>query len=268
MNKSIQINVDWKHKTVVLVQPKNMQLKIDEEGNIIIDDEMLRVKEKQIEQLFEEEIELVLTVEQEIKLYRSWGMALSVMIGRTADIVGIDKKLAKSIIILAQQHGFLYEGNNYTWKIIKEIRSRWLSRAKEKESYLKDPNTINRIPQTPQESIDRLEKMSTLEQKAKARGEVSIKEDIKGEASIKEDIKEESPIEVIDENKIYSPAAKAKQVEKEARDRKIQKEKEQYLNEANSVNKYVEQSLPKCVKKIASPGTKAQELPRKKLLTR
>lgn len=251
MNKIVEMFVNWKKKTIEIVQPQEMQLEIREDGYFTINTEEVFKKEiaKQPEQLFEEEIEVLLNVEQEIRLYRSWSTALSIMIGRTADIVEIPRNLAKQIIILAQGYGLLYEGNNYTWKVIKEIRSRWLDRAKEKENNLKDPNTISRIPSTPQESIDRLAKMSTPKQKAKARGEAYIEKDIVEEV-------EESPIEVVREG-LYSPAKEAKEREKKIRDEQIKRDSEQYKREANS--KDAQPILPKCVRVIGVIEEKEKE---------
>jgi len=253
MNKTIQIHVDWKKKTLTMIEPQNIPLEIDEAGNCIIDEEMLKAKVRTAYESFEEDVELLLTVEQEIRLYRYLGTALSIMMGRTADVVKIDKKLAKTIILLAQEYGFLYEGNNYSWKINKDTKSRWIERAKEKEYYLQDPNTISRVPSTPQESLDRLERMSTPEQKAKARGEAYIKKDIEEE-------EEEVPTEVIHEQ-LYSPAKEAKEKEKKARDEQAKRDSEEYKRKANS--KEAQPVVPKCIRVLGVIEEKEKDKPKK-----
>lgn len=266
MSKIIEINIDWKKKVIMIVQPINLVLEVDEAGTCIINDEMLKIKPREAYDLFEDELIELLKPEQEIQLYKCWGMALSIMLGRTADIVGIDKRLAKQIIMLAEQYGLLYQGNNYSWKIVnKDMKGRWLDKAKEKERYLKDPNTVSRVPQTPQESLDKLAKMSTPEQKAKARGEACVVEE---SMIVKE--KEESPVEVIDDNKIYSGAAQAKAEERKRWEREVKEGGEKAKAEMNKKSS----SLPACVvdmteeyeKKRPNTDTKGQNLPKKKPL--
>jgi hypothetical protein len=234
MNNIIMINIDWKKKIVMLVQPKEMQLEVDEAGSVVINKEMLKAPIRTPEKMFEEELVNLLTVEQEIKLYKCWGMALSITIGHTSDRVGIDKRLAKQIIMLAEEYNLLYKGNNYSWKLTnKDIKGRWLDIAKDKESYshLGERPMNADMPKTPQESIDRLAKMSTPEQKAKARGEKVVEEE------------EESSVEIVDENKIYSPAAKEKAKQQKEWEEKVKKDKANALQEMNK-NKTV---LPKCI---------------------
>lgn len=254
-------NIDWKKKVLMIVDPINLVLEVDEAGGFSINNEMLKIKEKETYDLFEDDLLSILSVEQEIKLYKCWGMALSVMISRTADSIGVDKRLAKQIIVLAEQYGLLYQGNNYSWKITnKDMKGRWLDKAKDKENQIKDPNTVvSRVPKTPQESLDRLAQMSTPEQKAKARGEVYIK----GEGMISNTVKEEveSPVEVIDESKIYSPAAKAKAEERKRWEQDVKEGGKKAMQEMNAGGP---KNLPKCITVL--PSRDGQTLPKKNAL--
>lgn len=137
---SITLHKDPKTHIITLLRGgkgKDTILELDSSGNIELTDEILKAKDIDIIDQYEYEIAEVLSEEQQTVLYRSWGSALSIMISRTANVVGIDKRLAKEIITQGERHGILYQGNNNTWKIKDSVtKTRWADKVKgiEKES--------------------------------------------------------------------------------------------------------------------------------------
>lgn len=286
MKQPIQIHIDWKNKVLTLVFPVAKQLEVDEGGNVVITDEMLKVREKQPVDKFEEELVELLNTEQEIKLYRYWGNRLNrtVMVSRTANMVNIDKPLAKMIIGLAESYGLLVSGWNSTWRVpLDIIKERWVDKAKEKESYLKDPS--ENIELTPQEAVDALDKKGTEKQKAESRGE-SVEEYRRGKSRINRESRgrvNEDPVEVVPEKeepkeKFYSAreASGEAQRERERDEKNNELERQRVLQEMNkegqvrSGAKKLENYKPKGVSQdygkpiVKEPIQKAQNLPNKK----
>jgi len=178
---------------------------------------------------------LNITDKQRIALYTDWGKTKAIMIKDVAMNLEISRDEAIAIVNLATKYHLLTRGHNNTWKVIDNtLQERWKDVAKALERGEKGLNYD--MPSTPEESVERLNKMSTLEQKRIARGEKNI--------IIKEE--EESPVEVVDENKLYSPAAQAKAKEKEEWEKSVKEGGKKALQSMNSVK----QSLPKCIRVI------------------
>jgi hypothetical protein len=107
--------------------------------------------------LFEHEVSNRLSIEQQSILYNSWGMGLNIMISRTANVLGVEKSVAKEIITLGERHGLLYQANNNTWKIkdAKITKERWIDKAKQ----LANP-TIEKAPLTIKEVTKQFDDMT------------------------------------------------------------------------------------------------------------
>jgi hypothetical protein len=98
---------------------------------ITINNDIFGVEIAPIDVFEDEDVPTRLNSKQEELLYRCWGEGASIMISRTADAVGIEKRIAKELIVLAQRHGILCLSYNNTWKIKNPgiIRSRWIDKA-------------------------------------------------------------------------------------------------------------------------------------------
>jgi hypothetical protein len=207
--------------------------------------------------VFDEKIRKIITKEQSIKLYKAWGKALSIMLGRTADTLQVDKRTAKEVIKLAQECDLLYEGNNYSWKLIdKEIRSRLLDLAKTLEDSLENRSQNDGVP-TLQDTLDKHKKIqeewlanyTTEEEKRTARGEEGMVSTTSNEMLPKKKLTKNTKNVTREENIVvgeqhYSGAAKAKQAEREAWEKKVVEDKQKALQE---MNKQSIGTLPKCV---------------------
>ena len=139
---NITLHLDRKTQIITLLRGghgKDTILELDDSDNAELTEEIFKAKDMTAIDQYEYEIAEVLSEEQRTTLYRSWGKALSIMISRTANVVGISKGLAKEIIIQGERYGILYQGNNNTWKISDPtlIRSRWVDKAKDTQKELK-----------------------------------------------------------------------------------------------------------------------------------
>ena len=233
---------------------------VDSKWGDILLESLVKKKQKYPIELFEESLDI--TDQQRIRLYEYWGSTKVILIKNTATVLEISKREATSIIDLAFKYHLLTQGHNSTWKVIDNtVQERWIIQS---NMLKKGEKPLNyNMPQTPQESLDKLAKMSTSEQKAKARGEACVVEESMT-------VKEESPVEVIDDNKIYSGAAQAKTEERKRWDREVKEGGEKAKAEMNKKSS----SLPACVvdmtkqyeKKMPESNPKGQNLPKKKPL--
>lgn len=134
MNR-IELHIDWKTKTLVILHSKgNIQLEIDNSGNTEITEETLKVMDTKVIDVYEDIIAEILKYDEDriTILYNSWGSDSSIIIGSTANVVGIDNKLAKQLIMQGVRHGILYQSSSYVWKIKDDtIQSRWLGKVKD-----------------------------------------------------------------------------------------------------------------------------------------
>jgi hypothetical protein len=260
MSKRIQIHIEWKTKKVTLIEPNNVLLQGDEAGIYIIDEGMLKAKAKEPIDMFEEDLLEILTVEQEIKLYKYWGNRLNrtVMIGRTANNIGIDKPLTKKIIGMAESYGLLVSGWNSTWRVPLDIvKERWIDKAKEKEGYLKDPDEVSRASMSPNEVLAHLQTMGTEEQKAVARGEGVGSRGNKRVLRENRGGSSETTVEVVPEQteEFYSGAKEAKRLEREQWERENVNASKKAIEE---MNKGAVVELPKGIKRIEKPVLKME----------
>ena len=199
-------------------------------------------------ELFEHALEI--TTEQLIELYKYWGSTKVILVKNTAIRLNISNREASIIKDLAFKYNLITQGHNSTWKVVDPIiQGRWIAEAIKLERGERPLNYD--MPKTPQESLDRLERMSTSEQKAKARGEAYIKKDIE---------EEEVPTEVIHEQ-LYSPAKEAKEKEKKARDEQAKRDSEEYKRKANS--KEAQPVVPKCIRVLGVIEEKEKDKPKK-----
>lgn len=165
----INLHIDWKAKTVVILRAKgNIQLDIDEAGNTEITEEIFKIVDTKAIDVYEGIIAELLGYDEDriAVLYASWGSDSSIIIGSTASVLDIDNRLAKQLIVLGVRHGILYQSSSYVWKIKDEvIQSRWLSKAKGIQEGPK------REPETQQEEFARLRKQGFGITKGKDEGE-------------------------------------------------------------------------------------------------
>ena len=133
---SITLHIDWKMKTAILLRGgkgKDTELELDSSDNVELTDEIFKTKDmKSIDKYEYEVAEMLPSEEDQAVFYRMCGTALNIMISRTAGLIGIDKRLAKEIIMQGERRGIFYQANNNTWKLRDgEVRSRWVDKADE-----------------------------------------------------------------------------------------------------------------------------------------
>ena len=212
----IELNVNWKTKTIVILRSKgNIPLDIDASGNAEITEEMFKAMNTKAIDRYESEIAELLESEDQIAiLYSSWGSASSIIIGNTASVVDIDKRLAKQIIILGERYGILYQASSYVWKIKDDaIQSRWLNKAKGiTEGPKKEEPTNEELIKRTQERHAAFFKEKEREKKkghdSDSDSDSNSNNDNSNESESKSEVKvkEESPVEVIPEEPLKNTA--------------------------------------------------------------
>jgi hypothetical protein len=210
MTKSVTAQVDWKKKIVIIIKSdENTIIPIDEAGNIELTDEIFALKKSGAIDIFEHELEEILSYEQLIALYDNWGNALAIMVGNTANVLGISKHEAKEIIQSAEKHGIICAGHNCTWRIkeTKIIKARWSDKARNMQ---KLENTKKK--ETPQEIVARFEALAeTLEKKNQGTSLLKKKPQKVAEELIEETVEESVEIEEVVEIIPEEPIVKGKQ---------------------------------------------------------
>jgi hypothetical protein len=170
--ESIDVDLDYKPDKVLVSHGENAELRVEidivktrQGGRYInIRKDVFGVKNILLVEVFEKEVASLLSFEEEVAIWANWGVALNIMISRSANAIGIDKRLMKDIITLGERHGLLIAAHNNTWKVTdKIIKSRWLDKSK---SMIKVPKK----EETTQETLDRLFKRDKINKEEEEEG--------------------------------------------------------------------------------------------------
>lgn len=140
-----KVLIGFKVKEVTLVDPFTI-IKVDDEGYITITEEMLKVKERLPVVQFERRIVDMIDYDQITRLLQYWSASLTIIIARTANVLKVDKSLAKRIIGIAEEYGLLVSGWNSTYRIVDSVvKERWKEAAIQRVKVDKPQETTHDI---------------------------------------------------------------------------------------------------------------------------
>ena len=116
-----------------IMQINEQEIELDENGEVFIDltdflsDVKVENNEKVIEKTYVGYLKylksLNLSIEQTKLLYEILENGKSIVVSRVTDLLGIEKAIAKEILLMGVKCGVLAIGHNYTYRIIIEWRS-------------------------------------------------------------------------------------------------------------------------------------------------
>ena len=211
--EKIIIFLDHKPDKVQVVHMDNPSLSVEipieisATGNktITINNNIFGVEIEPIDIFEKEDVPTRLDNRQEALLYRCWGEGSSIMISRTADAIGIEKSIAKELIILAQRHGILCVSYNNTWKIKDSvtIKSRWIDKAIQLQKGSK-----------PEKAMDSNSVLDRYAEKAKELNIKGFERPIKGEKGMIVQHDKESSVNIIPEEPINKSEIYIEQMKK------------------------------------------------------